>query len=141
MSLTEKLFIIFRPWRRQDEESGCKGKQFEGMDVPGQPPLAVLVVLGVCMCLFCVPGAALGLVCGCVCHPCAMLGGVLTEAETSLLNTIFMCSVGWMMLPIFVILFVLMMVWQSMRSAYELLQRFVCKCLPACPGAQEEEEE
>merc|ERR1712087_539028 len=111
------------------------GRQFEGMEDDGPlPPWPLLVLFGLCLCVFAVPGMAMGCVCGCVCHPCVVLFGVLSDTEMmGVLHTMFYCSVGWMMLPVFIIVLVVMVLWNSVRSAYELIQQFLCTCLPPCP--------
>eukprot|EP00483_Globobulimina_turgida_P000242 UN00242 len=118
------------PNHYKDMDSKCKGQQFAGMEEE-QPPLSIVVILIMCMCVFCVPGLALGIVFGCLCHP---IVSFCCGNEQNVVETVMMCSMVWMMIPAVIILSILIVIWSGVKSTYDNI-RSVCNCLPACPDS------
>eukprot|EP01084_Bolivina_argentea_P175334 303661_1 len=113
------------PNHYKDENSKCKGQQFADGE---NAPLCMIVVMGCVMCIFCVPSLALGCVFGCLCQLCI----VFCVGEKDILETICMCTVMWMMLPAVIVLFVFVIIWSGIKSAYDNI-KYLCPCLPTCP--------
>ena len=75
------------PNHYKDVNSACKGQQFAGMEGE-DPPLSVVIIVMCCMCIFCIPGTALGCVFGILCHPLVLC----CSEDKSVFETIGMCS-------------------------------------------------
>mmetsp|Transcript_27857 Transcript_27857/g.24645 ORF Transcript_27857/g.24645 Transcript_27857/m.24645 type:complete len:471 (+) Transcript_27857:37-1449(+) len=120
------------PNHYKDENSKCKGQQFAGMEGEN-PPLSVMLIMLLCMLIFCIPGIALGCVFGCICHPCVVLccGG---DDGRSVFETVAICSMVWMMIPAVIILSILIVIWSGIKATYDNIQS-VCSCLPTCPAS------
>eukprot|EP00484_Ammonia_sp_Unknown_P030172 CAMPEP_0197028730 /NCGR_PEP_ID=MMETSP1384-20130603/8340_1 /TAXON_ID=29189 /ORGANISM="Ammonia sp." /LENGTH=439 /DNA_ID=CAMNT_0042457773 /DNA_START=112 /DNA_END=1431 /DNA_ORIENTATION=- len=115
------------PSHYKDENSKCNGQQFTGDSE--QPPVSILIIMVICMCLFCIPGLALGCVFGCLLHPCVVF---LCNPDKNIFETITMCAFVFMMIPAVVVIGIVIILWSGLKSIYDNIQS-VCSCLPNCP--------
>lgn len=127
----EEIEDVELPSHYKDENSKCKGQQFAGMEGEN-PPLAIMIILVVCMLIFCIPGTIMGIIFGCMCHPIYVLCCGESGDGHTIFHTIGFCSTLWMMIPAVIILIVLVICWTGIKATYDIIQG-VCTCLPRCP--------
>lgn len=126
----EQIEDVELPSHYKDENSKCKGQQFAGMENEN-PPLSIMLILLVCMLIFCIPGIAFGCLFGCICHPCVVL---CCGTDKNIIETVAICSMVWMMIPAVIILSILIVIWSGIKASYDNI-RSICTCLPSCPAS------
>lgn len=129
----EEIENVEIPSHYKEGNSACAGKQFEGMENP-RPPICVIILMGFLLCIFCLPGTAMGLVGTILIYPCACCCFMLMEQEC--LNPFQLwanCSIGCMMIPIFFVGVGLICVWMWITAIYKVLRSTICPCLPVMP--------
>eukprot|EP01083_Nonionella_stella_P092378 258610_1 len=125
------------PLHYKDENSPCKGKQFEGME--GEPPPRwMMALLLICIVIFCIPSTVLGIAFGCLCFPLVCCLGCSNEngERQTLWETMFGCWLIWLLIfiviAVFIPLMILYVIWEVVKAIYGVI-RLCCPCLPACP--------
>eukprot|EP00483_Globobulimina_turgida_P003246 UN03251 len=127
------------PAHYKDPNSKCKGQQFAGMEGEA-PPKWIMVLLVICIVIFCIPSTILGLAFGCICFPlvlCCDCRNADTGERQSLFETVFGCWLIWLLLFIVVAVFIpvliFFIVWEVLKAIYGVV-RICLPCLPRCPS-------
>eukprot|EP00485_Elphidium_margaritaceum_P013443 CAMPEP_0202731360 /NCGR_PEP_ID=MMETSP1385-20130828/187109_1 /ASSEMBLY_ACC=CAM_ASM_000861 /TAXON_ID=933848 /ORGANISM="Elphidium margaritaceum" /LENGTH=447 /DNA_ID=CAMNT_0049397655 /DNA_START=915 /DNA_END=2255 /DNA_ORIENTATION=+ len=128
----EQIEDVEIPSHYSDENSKCKDQQFTGDDGE-RPPLPILIIMMCCLCIFCIPGVALGLVFGCLCHPCVLLC-FNQDGSRNVIETVSVCSFIWMIIPVAILFAIFLLVARAIKSIYDAVQ-LMCPCLPNCPAS------
>ena len=122
------------PNHYKDPNSGCKGKQFEGMDVE-PPPRWLVCCLTILAIICCIPASALAIVFGLICFPCVLICGCKNEdgSQQSICQTISGCWFLWLIILTAIIIIIpaiiIWCIWEIIKAIYNLF-RICCPCLP-----------
>ena len=121
------------PNHYKDPLSECNNKQFEGTDMEEEPPnICALVVMGCLLCIFCIPGTAVGFAGSVVFYPCVCCCMFAVEGDIPNYFQFWAgCALGCMMVPTFIVMVIVVMIWMFITGIYAVFSS-IFPCLPPC---------